>query len=36
VTDPEFAELVELFPDSPDRHGARSVIDVDVHRGSDS
>lgn len=36
VTDPEFAELVELFPDSPDRHGARSVIDVDVHRVSDS
>jgi hypothetical protein len=36
VTDPEFAELIALFPEASDRHGARSVIDVDVHRVSDS
>ena len=36
VTDPEFAELLKLFPDARDTHGARSVIDVDVHRVSDS
>jgi hypothetical protein len=36
ITDPEHAELAALFPDAPDRHGVRSVIDVDVHRVSDS
>jgi hypothetical protein len=36
LTDPEFPGLLELFPDSPDKHGARSVIDVDVQRVSDS
>jgi hypothetical protein len=36
VTDPEFAELIDLFPEAPDRHGARSIIDVDVQRVSDS
>ena len=36
VTDPEHAELAGLFPAAPDRHGVRSVIDVDVHRVSDS
>ena len=36
VTDPEFAELLALFPEPPDHHGARSVIDVEVHRVSDS
>lgn len=36
VTDPAFAELITLFPDAPDHHGARSIIDVDVHRVSDS
>jgi hypothetical protein len=36
VTEPEFAELITLFPDAPDHHGARSIIDVDVHRVSDS
>ena len=33
VTDPEFAPLVRLFPDAPDTHSARSVIDVDVRPG---
>jgi len=36
VTDPEFAELIKLFPDAPDTHSARSIIDVDVRRVSDS
>jgi Pyridoxamine 5'-phosphate oxidase len=36
VTEPGFADLVALFPDSPDRHGARAVIDVAVQRVSDS
>lgn len=36
LTDPEFPSMLELFPDAPDRHGARSVIDVRVHRVSDS
>ncbi len=36
VTDPEHAELAALFPAAPDRHGVRSVIEVDVHRVSDS
>jgi hypothetical protein len=36
VTDPEFAELIKLFPEAPDHHGARSIIDVDVRRVSDS
>ena len=36
ITDPEHAELARHFPDAPDRHGVRSIIDVDVHRVSDS
>ena len=36
VDDPEHAGLAALFPAAPDRHGVRSVIDVDVHRVSDS
>ncbi|MGX6608346.1 pyridoxamine 5'-phosphate oxidase family protein [Micromonosporaceae bacterium Da 78-11] len=36
VTDPEFRELLGLFPAPPDTHGARSIIDVDVRRVSDS
>jgi hypothetical protein len=36
VTDPEFGRLIELFPDAADSHGARSIIDVDVRRVSDS
>jgi hypothetical protein len=36
VTDPEYQELLRLFPEPPDTHGARSIIDVDVERVSDS
>jgi hypothetical protein len=36
VDDPEHAELTALFPAAPDRHGVRSVIDIDVRRVSDS
>jgi hypothetical protein len=36
VTDPRYAGLLALFPEPPDPHGARSVIDVAVHRVSDS
>jgi pyridoxamine 5'-phosphate oxidase-like protein len=36
ITDPEHAELARHFPTAPDRHGVRSIIDVDVHRVSDS
>jgi hypothetical protein len=36
ATDPEYAELLAVFPESPDTHGARSIIDVAVHRVSDS
>jgi hypothetical protein len=36
VTDPAHAELAALFPAAPDPHGVRSVINVDVHRVSDS
>src|SRR5690349_24929797 len=36
VDDPEYAELLRLFPAPPDVHGARSIIDVDVQRVSDS
>ncbi len=36
VTDPEYPELLRLFDAPPDTHGARSIIDVDVHRVSDS
>ena len=35
VTDPEFAALLPTFG-APDTHGASSIIDVDVHRVSDS
>ncbi|MEV6487685.1 pyridoxamine 5'-phosphate oxidase family protein [Actinoplanes sp. NPDC051633] len=36
VTDPSFGEMLSWFPESPDTHGARSIIDVAVHRVSDS
>ena len=36
VTDPGFAELLPVFDAVPDAHGARSIIDVRVHRISDS
>jgi hypothetical protein len=36
VTEPEYRDLLRLFPDPPDAHGARSIIVVDVHRVSDS
>jgi hypothetical protein len=36
VTEPEYRDLLSLFPDPPDAHGARSIIVVDVHRVSDS
>jgi hypothetical protein len=36
VTDPAYPELLASFRTPPDTHGARSVIDVDVHRVSDS
>ena len=36
LPDPEFTALLPLFTDSPDTHGARSIIDVDVHRITDS
>ena len=36
VSDPEFAELLPVFDTPPDTHGARSIIDVQVHRISDS
>jgi hypothetical protein len=36
VTDPEFAELLASFPAPPDIHGVRAIIDVAVHRVSDS
>jgi hypothetical protein len=36
ITDPEHTDLAAFFPDAPDKHGVRSVIDVDVQRVSDS
>lgn len=36
ATDPEYAQLLSAFPAPPDLHGARSIIDVTVHRVSDS
>ena len=36
VTDPGYAEMLSWFTTAPDTHGARSIIDVDVHRVSDS
>ena len=36
ITDPEYADLVRSFAEPPDMHGARSIIDVDVQRVSDS
>ena len=36
ATDPGYADLVASFGTPPDTHKARSVIDVDVHRVSDS
>jgi hypothetical protein len=36
VTDPGYADLLASFPAPPDLHGARSIIDVAVHRVSDS
>jgi len=36
VTEPEYDDLLRLFPERPDTHGARSIIDVAVERVSDS
>jgi Pyridoxamine 5'-phosphate oxidase len=36
VTDPEYARMLPLFPAAGDTHGGRSIIDVQVHRVSDS
>jgi hypothetical protein len=36
ATDPAYAELLKCFPAVPDTHAARSIIDVAVHRVSDS
>jgi predicted pyridoxine 5'-phosphate oxidase superfamily flavin-nucleotide-binding protein len=36
ATDPEYAELLASFPAAPDTHGARAIVDVAVHRVSDS
>ena len=36
ATDPGYAELLASFATPPDLHGLRSVIDIDVHRVSDS
>jgi hypothetical protein len=36
VDDPGFPELLDRFPDAPDRHAVRAVVDVRVHRVSDS
>jgi hypothetical protein len=36
ATDPEYAELLTAFSDPPDPHAVRAIIDVAVHRVSDS
>ena len=36
VGDPEYAALLPLFAAPPDTHGARAIIEVGVHRVSDS
>jgi hypothetical protein len=36
VTDSEYDGLLGIFPAAPDTHAARSIIEVDVHRVSDS
>jgi hypothetical protein len=36
TTDPGYAELLPSFAGPPDTHGVRAVIDVAVHRVSDS
>jgi len=36
ATDPGFAELLAAFTDPPDTHAVRAIIDVAVHRVSDS
>jgi hypothetical protein len=36
ATDPEYAELLTRFSAVPDQHGVRAIIDVAVHRVSDS
>jgi hypothetical protein len=36
VTDPQYAELLTCFAAAPDTHGVRAIIDVAVHRVSDS
>ncbi|WP_433721091.1 pyridoxamine 5'-phosphate oxidase family protein [Actinoplanes sp. CA-051413] len=36
ATDPGYAELLTSFAAPPDLHGLRSIIDIDVHRVSDS
>ncbi|MFI5934408.1 pyridoxamine 5'-phosphate oxidase family protein [Actinoplanes sp. NPDC051494] len=35
-TDDAFPAKLALFPDAPDTHGARAVVEIDVHRVSDS
>lgn len=36
LTDPGFGELLGLFPDAPGTHAVRAVVEIDVHRVSDS
>jgi hypothetical protein len=36
VTAPAYEEMLRLFPEPPDTHGARSIIDVEIERISDS
>lgn len=36
VDDPGFPELLKNFPEPPDTHSARAIMDVAVHRVSDS
>jgi hypothetical protein len=36
ATDPEYAELLRSFSAPPDTHGVRAIVDVAVHRVSDS
>jgi hypothetical protein len=36
LTDPGFPSMLSHFPAPPDTHAARSIIDVRVHRVSDS
>jgi hypothetical protein len=36
AADPGYAELLTAFSDPPDTHAVRAIIDVAVHRVSDS